>query len=39
MVPVILLADEAQGGDTSPTGHKPFTVDYRLGVDNLSQQV
>lgn len=36
--PVILLSDELQGGDTSPVGHKPITVSYRLGVDNLSQQ-
>lgn len=38
VVPVILLTDEAQGGSTTPVSHKPFTVEYRLGVDNLSQQ-
>lgn len=36
--PAILLTDELNGGSTAPTGFKPFTVDYRLGVDNLSQQ-
>lgn len=37
-VPVVLLTDELQGGDTRPVGHRPLTVDYRMGVDNLSQQ-
>lgn len=36
--PVVLLTDEAQGGSTMPVSSKPFTVEYRLGVDNLSQQ-
>jgi hypothetical protein len=37
VVPVILLSDELQGGDTRPVNIKPLTVDYRMGVDNLSQ--
>lgn len=36
--PVVLLTDEAQGGSTTPVSNKPFTVEYRMGVDNLSQQ-
>jgi len=36
--PVVLLTDEAQGGSTMPVSSKPFTVEYRLGVDNISQQ-
>ena len=36
--PVVLLTDEAQGGSTTPVSSKPFTVEYRMGVDNLSQQ-
>lgn len=38
IVPCVLLTDEAQGGATTPVSSKPFTVEYRMGVDNLSQQ-